>query len=210
MPLPGLLLAVTMFKLTPADLQLLRHSVALWSPAESGAPGALVSPLLVQDGDKLSDATYADLAKRAGLSKVDKSQIEQLLMEMPEAFEQLIAHGTLAPGTYRYDNPLAAIPWSAQTLPTELANLATDKVVTFQFTDRHSKLLRAARWGGMMMNPKRPYGDMTSFELDMAQILGEPHDEKRLWKLHTEMLSALQVYLLNAKLEPGEYQRAEP
>ena len=52
-----------------------------------------------------------------------------------------------------------------------------------------------------MMNPKRPYGDMTSFTLDMADILHEPHDEKKLWKLHTETLSALQVFLQNAKLE---------
>jgi hypothetical protein len=202
MSVPGLLLAVTMFKLTPAHLQLLRHSVVLWSPVESGAPGALVSPLLVEDGEKLSDATYADIAKRAGLAKVDKAQIDQLLLEMPEAFDQLIAHGTLAPGTYRYDNPLAALPWAAQTLPTELANLATDKVVKFQFTERHAKLLRNARWAAMTMNPKRPYGDMTSFERDMADILGEKLDEQQLWKLHTEMLSALQVYLQNAKLEP--------
>jgi hypothetical protein len=202
MSLPGLLLAVTMFKLTPAHLQLLRHCVVLWSSVESGAPGALPSSLLVEDNEKISDATYADIAKHAGLAKVDKAEINHLLMEMPEAFEQLIAHGTLAPGTYRYDNPLAAIPWAAQALPTELANLATDKVVTFQFTERHAKLLRAAQWEGMMMNPKRPYGDMTSFELDMADILGEPHDEKKMWKLHTEMLSALQVFLQNAKLEP--------
>ncbi len=200
-------LAATMFKLTPAHLQLLRHSVALWSPVESGAPGAVITPLLVQDDGKLSDATYADIAKRAGLPTVDKAQIDQLLMEMPEAFDILLAHGKLAPGTYQYDNPLVAIPWAAQALPDELANLAKDKVVSFQLTERHLKLLRHANWGAMMMNPKRPYGDMTSFELDMADILGEPHNEKRLWKLHTEMLSALQVYLQNAKLEPGEYAR---
>lgn len=196
-----MLFAATMFKLTPAHLQLLRHSVVLWSPVESGAPGAVISPLMVEDEGKLSDAAYADIAKRAGLPKVDKAQIDQLIQEMPEAFDQLLEHGHLAPGTYHYDNPLAAIPWSAQTLPSELANLATDKVVTFQLTERHLKLLRKAQWGMMMMNPKRPYGDMTAFERDMADILGEPLDEKRLWKLHTEMLPALQIYLQNAKLE---------
>ena len=202
MLLTSMLFAATMFKLTPAHLQLLRHSVVLWSPVESGAPGAIVSPLLVEDEGKLSDATYADIAKRAGLSNADEARIDQLLRELPDAFDQLIEHGQLAPGTYRYDNPLAAIPWAAQTLPSELANLATDKVVTFQLTERHLKLLRKARWGMMMMNPKRPYGDMTAFERDMADILGETLDEKRLWKLHTEMLSALQVFLQNAKLEP--------
>ena len=205
MSLPALLPAVSMFKLTDTHLKLLRHAVVMWVPTKSGAPGVLLLPL--QADEKLSDQAYADIAKRAGLPTVDKGQIDQLLMEMPEAFEQLLARGKLAPGTYRYDNPLAEISWSANTLPDELKNLAKDKVVSFRFTERHAKLLRNARWGGMMMNPKRPYGDMTSFELDMADILGEPADEHRLWKLHTETLSALQVYLQNAKLEPGEYPR---
>lgn len=198
MTFPALLLAATMFKLTPTHLTLLRHSVVLWIPVESGAPGALPSPLMASD--TMSDAAYADVAKRAGLEKVDKAQIDQLLKELPEAFDQLIEHGKLAPGTYKYDNPLADIPWSANALPDELAHLAKDKVVTFTITERHIKLLRNARWRMMMMNPKRPYGDMTSFEIDMAEILGEPEDEPKLWKLHTEMLSALQVYLQNAKL----------
>ena len=159
------------------------------------------SPMMVEEGDKIPEAAYADIAKRAGLAKVDKAQIDQLLAEMPEAFDFFLEHAKLAPGTYKYDNELAGIPWAGQMLPEELANLAKDKVVTFQFMERHAKLLRAARWGGMMMNPKRPYGDMTSFTIDMAEILQEPDDEKKLWKLHTEMLPALQVFLQNAKLE---------
>jgi hypothetical protein len=209
MPAPALLLAATMFNLTGTHLTLLRHAVVMWSPVESGAPGVLVSPLQVDDEEGVSDATYADIAERAGLAKVDKGQIDQLLLEMPEALAQLLAHGELAPGRYRYDNPLADLPWTAHVLPKELASLARDKVVSFQFTERHAKLLRNARWWGMMMNPKRPYGDMTSFEQDMAGILGEPVDEQRLWKLHTETLAALQVFLQKAKLEPGEYPRIE-
>jgi hypothetical protein len=198
-----------MFTLTDTHLHLLRHAVVMWVPVESGAPGVLMSPLHGGDVRKMSEAEYADIAKRAGLPNVDKRQIDQLLLEMPEAFAQLLARGKLAPGIYRYDNPLAEIPWAPNTLPDELANLAKDKVVSFRFTERHAKLLRNARWAGMMMNPKRPYGDMTSFERDMAAILGEPVDEGRLWKLHTETLSALQVYLQNAQLEPGEYPRIE-
>lgn len=209
MSAPALLLAATMFKLTGTHLTLLRHSVVMWSPVESGAPGVLISPLQVDDEEGVSDATYADIAKRAGLATVDKRQIDQLLVEMPEALAQLLAHGKLAPGAYRYDNPLADLPWTANVLPEELGSLARDKVVSFRFTERHAKLLRNARWWGLMMNPKRPYGDMTSFERDMADLLGEPVDEQRLWKLHTETLSALQVYLQNAKLEPGEYPGIE-
>lgn len=201
MTLSCFLLAASMFKLTDTHLKLLRHSVVIWVPVESGAPGAMISPLLADEEATLSDAMYADVAARAGLPKVDKQQIDQLLAEMPEVFAQLIAHGKLAPGTYKYDNPLASIPGSAQMMPEELASLAKDKVVTFQLTERHLKLLHNARWEAMMMNPKRPYGDMTSFEHEMATILGEPFDEKALWKLHTEMLPALQVFLQNATLD---------
>ena len=203
MPFSSLLLAVSMLQPTDPHLALLRHAVAVWSPVESGAPAVLLSPLQVGDEEGLSDAAYADLAKRAGLPDADKRRIDQLLGEMPEAFERLMARGTLAPGKYRYDNPLAEIAWAKNILPDELAHLAKDKTVTFEFTERHAKLLRSARWWGLMMNPKRPYGDMTSFERDMADILGEPLDEARLWKLHAEMLPALQVYLQNAKLEPS-------
>ena len=46
---------------------------------------------------------------------------------------------------------------------------------------------------------------MTSFELDMAEILKVPADQERLWKLHTETLPALQIYLQKASIAPGEY-----
>ena len=100
MSVSGLLLAVTMFKMTPAHLQFLRHSVALWSPVESGAPAALVSPLLVDNGEKLSDATQADIAKGAGLAKVDKAQIDQLLQERGKTVPRsnaMISSWTAAP-----------------------------------------------------------------------------------------------------------------
>lgn len=205
--LAGILIAA-MFTLTDKHINLLRNALVVWVPIESGAPAVMVSPLQAGEGNATPEF-YADVAKRAGLPSVDKQQIDQLIADMPEAFAQLLAHGKLAAGTYRYDNPLAAVPFAANTLPDELAHLAKEKSVSFAFTERHAKLLRNARWGGTFMNPKRPYGDMTSFERDMADILGEPADEKKLWILHTETLPALQVYLLKASIAPGEYPRIE-
>lgn len=202
MSFAGLLLAASMFKLTDIHLMLLRHAVVMWSPVEMGAPAIAISPL--QD-DTISDAAYADIARRAGLAGVDKQQINQLLREMPEAFHQLLKHGKLAAGTYKYDNPLVGVPFAANMLPEEIANLAKDEVVSFTFTDQHALLLRNASWLGLFMDAKRPYGDRTSFERDMATILKVPLDEEKLRKLHTETPPALQVYLQNAKLEPGEY-----
>jgi len=199
----------TMFMLTDTHIKLLRNAVVVWAPIESGAPAVMISPLQAGGEEEPSPELYADIAKRAGLKSVDKQQIDRLLKEMPEALAQLLAHGKLEPGTYRYDNPLVAVSFAEKTLPPELAPLAHEKSVSFAFTGQHAKLLRNARWEGLFMNPKRPYGDMTSFERDMAAILNVPADEQRLWKLHTETLPALQIYLRKATIAPGEYERIE-
>jgi hypothetical protein len=211
-----------MFKLTERHLKLLRNALVLWSPIESGAPGVVISPLMIRDDEQATPAMYADVARRAGMTISDpptaaeKQQVEDLLAELPEALAQLLAHGRIEAGTFRYDNPLVALPFASQMLPAEIASLANEKAVTFTLTGRHVTLLRQANWRGPVMDPKRPYGDSTYFELDMADILGEhlaktadgqlmDQDQKRLWKLHTETLPALQVYLQKASITPGEY-----
>jgi hypothetical protein len=63
------------------------------------------------------------------------------------------------------------------------------------------------------MDPKRPYGDMTYFFIDMAAALGRPvirdgkgdpqfsHQEiKEYQRLHGEMLWAITAFLRYAKL----------
>lgn len=211
-----------MFKLSDAHLRLLRQATVLWTPVESGAPAILISPLEMEDGP--SDKLEADVAARAGLtlgnppSAAELERVKGLIADLPEALAQLLAHGKLAAGSYDYRNPLVDFAFAARSLPPELAPLATKKIVTFAFTDRHAALLRGARWRGLWMNAKRPYGDMTYFELDMAAILGDPvvrdqdgrlppEQEKRLGKLHAETLPALQVFLQKATLAPGEYAR---
>ncbi len=68
------------------------------------------------------------------------------------------------------------------------------------------------------MDPKRPYGDMTYFQYDMAyhlalkveskdgeKLLSEDQ-EKALQHLHWQMLGALQVFVENAEFKPGTYK----
>jgi hypothetical protein len=205
----AILMLATTFTLTDTHIKLLRNAAVVWVPIESGAPAVMLSPLQADGEEEPAPAMYADVAKRAGLSSVDQRQIRQLMAEMPEALAQVLEHGKFEAGTYRYHNPLAAIPFAEQTLPSELAHLAKEDKVSFTFTEQHAKLLRHARWRGLFMNPKRPYGDMTSFERDMADILKVPVDEQRLWTLHTETLPALQIYLQQANIAPGEYAHIE-
>jgi hypothetical protein len=217
----------SMFKLTERHLNLLRNAVVLWAPVESGAPAVVISPLQIGDGEEQpTPAVYADIARRAGLpmsnppTAAEKQQVDDLVADLPEALAQLLAHGRLEAGTYRYENPLVELPFASKMLPPEIAALAKERVVSFALTGRHVALLRHARWRGLFMNPKRPYGDFTYFELDMAEILGEQvartadgklpdKEEQRLWKLHTETLPALQLYLQKASITPGDYPRIE-
>lgn len=213
------------FLLTEAHLRLLRQAIVVWVPFESGAPAILVSPLAGGPQEQIE----ADIARRAGLvvegapvTTEDRQRAKELISELPEALAQLLAHGDLPAGSYHYVNRLLDIPQLASYVPAELGSLATDPAVDFEFTDQHALLLRATRWEDgqgldrLIVNAKRPYGDMTYFELDMAEILGEPvvrrpngalplDDERRLSKLYTETLPALQVYLENATLAPGQF-----
>jgi len=81
-------------------------------------------------------------------------------------------------------------------------------------TAAHLALLRNANWQCGMVDPKRPYGDMTYFEIDMARILGiplaadgkpSPDDQRRLDQLHDETLPALAAFLAHAVMAPGTY-----
>ncbi len=211
-----------MFALTEEHVRLLRQSVVLWSPVESGAPAVLVSPLLMEGAE--GEALEADFARRAGVpfatppNAEQRAHAQRLIAEMPEALAQVLEHGTLAPGSYEYENPLVQFAFAAQSLPEDLVHLATDRRVRFSFTKEHAALLRRARWEGLWMNPKRPYGDMTYFELDIAEILGEhaqrdsrgrfPEEvDQRLGRLHEETLPALQLFLLRATIAPGSYTK---
>ena len=85
-------------------------------------------------------------------------------------------------------------------------------------TQDHLKLLRHMNTRRFqadieIMDPKRPYGDMTYFFIDMAAALGRPimrdhtgkpdfssQDKKDYQRLHGEMLWAVTAFLRYAKL----------
>jgi len=85
-------------------------------------------------------------------------------------------------------------------------------------TPEHISLLRATNWRGPAIDCKRPYGDYTHFEIDMARALELPvtrsakgYDEvadvveQRMDALHKEMQFVLQAYIENARLAPGQW-----
>lgn len=108
-------------------------------------------------------------------------------------------HASFAPGHYGFLPPFA-------------------QRAAFDVTAEHIRLLQHANWRTFMIDCKRPYGDFTHYEVDMADILGLPVSkdakghaqigkdaEQRMDALHTEMLFALQAYIRFARLSPGRY-----
>jgi hypothetical protein len=108
-------------------------------------------------------------------------------------------HASFAPGHYGFLPPFA-------------------KRDAFDVSAEHIRLLQHANWRTFMIDCKRPYGDFTHYQIDMADILGlkvtkdakgyaqiGAEAEKRMDALHADMLYALQAYIRFARLGPGRY-----
>ncbi|GCA99810.1 hypothetical protein [Mycolicibacterium sp. NCC-Tsukiji] len=134
------------------------------------------------------------------------------------------AHGGCATGTYRYRRPPADIGYSP--FVAQLTDAAD-----FDFTDRHRALLARMSWelsdpyddedipGA---DPKRPYGDFTFYQIEMALTLGlipaqkppdhdpmTPEIAQAMTDLHFQMQPALQIFLRHFDIDDGRVFRGE-
>lgn len=140
--------------------------------------------------------------------------------ELGRAFEVFLSVGEMEPGRYTFKNhykhlfPSGSYSFDGKKIPV----LQNNEDAEFELTKDHLKLLKHLNLRGLLVDPKRPYGDMSYFEIDMAAILGIPvprtadgkpnfsqEQMDRFAKLHTEMMPAMQVMVLDAKVQPGKY-----
>ena len=209
--------------LTPAVLAGIRRLHFLFFDGEAGTP--LVDPE-APFGSRDALADLADLAGRDG----DARALYAAIMANLPAF---CARARLTPG--RYALTPARVAAINATLPRDVPPAARDGM--FVFTREHAVLIPVLRWQTMdgdfswdmaidqghlppspgnawpvaLVTPKRPYGDFTFFEADMARALGIPHGKNargeaelpkalidRLYRLHGEMTAAVQVFVQRA------------
>lgn len=216
-------------EITAAHLRLLRTARLGWDGAERGAP------MLDPDRPYGRADLLAQLAEVFGTEDAD--ELGRRHVEMYFVLARALRHGTLAPGRYPLTNLQPAEVRSALRGYGELsgddAGLDGDGQVIV--TEDHLQLLRAieirwpseyecgdrldaGRYPAAAADPKRPYGDYTFIEVDMARILGalppvsgsavfEPGPELayRLQRLHWQMLGTMQVFLERMELAPGTY-----
>lgn len=202
--------------ITAQHAALIRLLRVLWVPIESGAPGIDFEQPLLGGPDTLA------IARRA-LKTSDDALAIQRLAEVCRVVPAFVASmGKLAPGRY--------------TLPPEMKDTfdfpqsGVDAQGGFTLRAEHLTMLRAAMWREAgpqelqavlregdrfwpmpMIDGKRPYGDASFYQIDMARLLGEPYrltpqgtaitepiKDARLEQLHYETLAALQVFLGHA------------
>jgi hypothetical protein len=223
----------TPFTVTEKHIALLRKMRFAWETAETGAP--MVDPdlpyatpdLIAAIGDRKGATIEADRAREH--------------VEVYLALSKMLAHGSLKPGDYPLlnvrsedihvmmrgyfeddtplnDAPLGLTPDGLFRITAE--HLELIKVLQFAWPDEEqaSELVGRGDWPAPTMDPKRPYGDMSYFEADMAHILdlkvetkdGEKvlseEQENAMQHLHWQMLGALQVFVENADFKPGTYK----
>jgi len=195
----------------PEHAALMRLLRVLWVPVESGAPGIEFEDPL--GPDSLSIA-------RAALKTSDDSQAIRTLAEVGLLVPRYVAAlGRLAPGRY-------ALP-AEMTPAFDFPESGVDSGGGFALREEHLTLLRAAVWRTVdrdsiesvlregarywpmpYIDGKRPYGDSSYYQTDMARLLGEPYSvdsqgyaladrakDARMERLHRETLAALQVFL---------------
>lgn len=221
--------------ITEAHLGLLRSTRLAWDGAERGAP--------MLDPDRPYGRTdlLTQLAEVFGTD--DAEALGRHHVEMFCVVARALRHGSLAPGRYPLTNLRAADVRAALRGYGERSDedLGLDPDGKVPITEDHLQLLRgieirwpsehecgdrldAGRYPAATADPKRPYGDLTFIEVDMARILGvlppppaqppeggpaifEPSPELalRLQRLHWQMLGTMQVFLEQATLVPGTY-----
>lgn len=196
--------------------KLMRGLGVIWIPVESGAPGIEFEHPL---GGKDTIATAMTL-----LGTSDRSLATRRLAEVCRLAPSYVrSMGSLAPGRY----PLPAQRRAAFDFPDS----GVDAQGRFELRREHLVLLRAANWreagkGELeavlregdafwpmpFIDGKRPYGDSSHYQIDMARLLGEPYPidangraitdpakDARLESLHWQTAAALQVFLAHAK-----------
>ncbi|MDV3129851.1 hypothetical protein M1247_33440 [Mycobacterium sp. 21AC1] len=224
------------FEITKSHISLLRQARFAWDGVERGGP------MLDSERPYGRRDLLAQLVEVFGSDDAD--DLARRHVEMYFVLARALKHGTLAPGRYALGNLCPADVrdamrgYDGDDGVTDV-DLGIDSDGRVTLTDDHLRLARAMdiRWpsssrcqdhldmGGYpaaAADPKRPYGDFTFIEVDMARILGvlpprsasdeagifEPGTDlaHRLQRLHWQMLVTMQVFVEHALLAPGSYR----
>jgi len=198
---------------TAQHAALMRLLRVQWMPVESGAPAIDFEQPLLGGGDTLA-------VVRGALGTTDDALAVRRMAQVCRLVPRYVGSiGRLAPGRYDVPEPMRAA--------FDFPESGVDSQGMFALRKEHLILLRAAVWreadGAALqavlregdrfwpmpyIDGKRPYGNASFYQVDIARLLGEPYSldadgyaitepakDARLARLHHETLAALQVFL---------------
>ena len=214
------------FKLTQGQLMLMRRARLNWNSVEIGAPQ------LNPDQPYTDGTTPRHLTELLGDEAQDMEKAD-FLISMVQAYSTFCGEAKIDAGTYQIRNvtidDVAAAAWNDQE---RIAWFGQNPDGSFDLTEDLIALVRNLQWqwpdeddmgdvlykgevAGPTVNPKRPYGDMSYFQLDIHRILGWPTELKTedgyveltdaqgeaAMDLHFRTMLAAQVMLENGRVE---------
>ncbi len=212
-------------------LEFIRSLEVFWLPVESGAPALNFGPPASPE-----ETVLAKLRDLCGTPEASRDAMVTFYREGMFAAEAFLSNAALAPGRYRYQDPLGAGVLAGQPFVAERLCAVDSDTVTVEVRPEHLALLARANVRvfdddgvamGVAIDPKRPYGDLSFYVIDMAAILGlapeglpyrddpsrrelsEPQ-MRRLDHLHQEMQPVLQALLREGKLTQTRFRRVPP
>jgi hypothetical protein len=221
-------------QITSEHIAALRELRFSWNTLiESGGP--VVDPWTPYGSESIAD----DLGPIIGTR--DRVSIARFHREVSTILIEALSKCDIADGQYRLAHLDNA--WMEQRLRRDLDGVPDERIKAvvaqlprldpdrhFRFTDQHRRLLRALRfewpdqqtvwiaarsaYPAPVVHFKRPFGDMTAFDLDMADILGHPRPPPNeldpvLERLYWEMWPALQTFVEHAQIDARDGKLCE-
>ncbi|MEM6660898.1 MAG: hypothetical protein AAF666_01860 [Pseudomonadota bacterium] len=204
-------------EVTPEALALIRRAVISWPRTEVGAP-------------RLDPRT--PFGRDAGADMPRTIAEAEAMVTLVHHLNDFAARAVLVPGDYPLSNLTAdAIRQKFAWAGADAASLGLTSAGGVTVTGDHLKLIREMLWewpnrhevadlldlGGIpapAIDPKRPYGAMSYYQLDVHRILGWPIERRdadgyielteaqvdAATRLHHQMMGVMQVFLEHAEL----------
>ncbi len=183
--------------ITQQHLALIRRMRFAWNNAEVGAPRLDTeqpygSPDPLKDiADVFGEASVEELARRHA--------------DMTPVLNSFLQQAKLDPGAYEVDG---------RTIQIGPNHLTLVKTLYFSWDTDPLDGFEEGLWPGPSADPKRPYGNFTFFQREMAVHLGwidensesNPSDDEiaRLTAMHREMLDAVRVMAAHGEIDIGK------
>jgi len=214
------------FELTDDHVTVIRRMRLSWNGTEGGAPQ--------QDPDRpfLDAGTLELLGQLANVGAAQTDKVD-FLVQRRAALSQFCQQAQLTPGQFHISNisfgdVSDALGWLEdwETIigvgPDMAFDMTRDDIVLAKAAqwdwpdeDDMAEALDAGEIAGPTVDPKRPYGDMSYFELDIHRVLGWPIEKRnddgfiaitdaqagRALNLHFRQLCAMQVLLEHGRLD---------